>query len=140
MYSNSSARKTVNVLHFKLHTFIFICFPTYRSAPNSSASAGWAVFFFSSFFSFLFLSFKQSFQVLWICSQFYLFFRLFLTSNFQLSCVWNIYRARNDSVANKKWHFNWARNDPVTFLTYPLGLKLCIKSSSSSSILLLLLM
>lgn len=39
--SAAAARKSERdfMLHFKLHAFIFICFPTYGSARNSSASA-----------------------------------------------------------------------------------------------------
>lgn len=53
------------MLHFKLHTFIFICFPTYRSAPYSSGSL----------LSFLLFSFKV-FSIL-MCSHFFLFSIIF---------------------------------------------------------------
>lgn len=91
------------MLHFKLHTFIFICFrPTYGSGCSKLVSP----------FSF-WLRPAASCQVpLTMCSQIGIIFDVAGSRMKYLSCP--------KCSGNKKWHFNWARAPSIaTFFTYP---------------------
>ena len=92
------------MLHFKLHTFIFICFPNLqRSIPNSSALA------------FFFLPTAKLQSVLNFFFSFDYFWRTIST------CCMKIFIAPETASAAIKNDISIerARNDLVTFFTYP---------------------